>query len=176
LNDGPRLDVRSLSQPTVLLATGCGVGLVPVAPGTVGSLAALPLWWWLLADLPLLAAVGVLVALALLGVWIIDRACRKTGVGDAGAIVLDELVGQWIALLAAPKTLLGVAAAFVLFRLFDIAKPWPVSWADRSLDGGLGIMLDDVLAGVMAGTVVWLAVVGFGEALFAWPQVSSVAP
>ena len=162
-----RLTGAALIHPEVLLATGFGVGLVPVAPGTVGSIVALPVWWWLLADLDLATICVVLAVLIGLGSWIIDRACRKTGVGDAGAIVLDEFVGVWIALLAAPKTLLGVAAGFALFRLFDIAKPWPVSWADREVHGGFGVMLDDVIAGVLAASVLWLAVLALGSESFA---------
>jgi phosphatidylglycerophosphatase A len=162
-----RLSGAALRHPEVLLATGFGVGLVPVAPGTVGSIVALPVWWWLLADLDLAVVCAVLAVLIVLGSWIIDRACRKTGVGDAGAIVLDEFVGVWIALIAAPKTLLGVAAGFALFRLFDIAKPWPVSWADRDVRGGFGVMLDDVVAGVLAASVLWLAVLALGPETFA---------
>jgi len=165
--DRGRLSGTALIHPEVLLATGFGVGLVPFAPGTVGSIVALPVWWWLLADLDLAVACAVLTALIGFGSWIIDRACRKTGVGDAPAIVLDEFVGVWIALLAAPKTLLGVAAGFALFRLFDIAKPWPVSWVDREVRGGFGVMLDDVVAGVLAGFVLWLAVLTFGGETFA---------
>ena len=166
-----RLTRETLTHPEVLLATGFGVGLVPVAPGTVGSIVALPVWWWLLADLSFAVNCGVLMALIGLGSWIIDRACRKTGVGDAGAIVLDEFVGVWIALIAAPKTLIGLAAGFALFRLFDIAKPWPVSWADREIRGGFGVMLDDVIAGVLAAFVLWLAVLALGPETFAWPGV-----
>jgi phosphatidylglycerophosphatase A len=162
-----RLSGAALRHPEVLLATGFGVGLVPVAPGTVGSIVALPVWWWLLADLDLAVVCAVLAVLIGFGSWIIDRACRKTGVGDAGAIVLDEFVGVWIALIAAPKTLLGVAAGFALFRLFDIAKPWPVSWADREVRGGFGVMLDDVVAGVLAASVLWLAVLVLGPETFA---------
>lgn len=161
-----RLTSAALIHPEVLLATGFGVGLVPVAPGTVGTIVALPVWWWVLADLDLLVLGAVLVLLIGFGSWIIDRACRKTGVGDAGAIVLDEFVGVWIALMAAPKTLPGLVAGFALFRLFDIAKPWPVSWADRAVRGGFGVMLDDVIAGVLAAFVLWLAVFAFGTAIF----------
>ena len=166
-----RLSGAALIHPEVLLATGFGVGLVPVAPGTVGSIVALPVWWWLLADLDLVVLCAVLAVLIGLGSWVIDRACRKAGVGDAGAIVLDEFVGVWIALVAAPKTLLGMAAGFALFRLFDIVKPWPVSWADREVRGGFGVMLDDVVAGVLAAFVLWLAVLALGAETFAASSV-----
>jgi len=99
-------------------------------------------------------AVGV----TLLAVWVVDRACRAAGVGDASAFVLDEFVGQWAALVATPKSLLWVGVGFLLFRAFDIMKPWPVSWADRRVPGGLGVVLDDVLAGVLAAVVLQLSV------------------
>ncbi len=146
-----------LRNPFVFLAVGCGSGLTPVAPGTAGSLLALPLWWFLLADLPLWQQALCITIAVLLAIWIVDRACRATGVGDASQIVLDEVVGQWLALLAAPKSLVAVALGFGLFRFFDIVKPPPVSWADRRLRGGLGVVLDDVLAGVLAAAVLHLS-------------------
>lgn len=142
----------------MLLATGLGSGLAPKAPGTVGSLLALPIWWFLIGDLPLPYQFGFAVVVTLLSVWVVDRACRAAGVGDASAFVLDEFVGQWVALLGAPKSLLWVCIGFVLFRAFDIAKPWPVSWADRHVSGGLGVVLDDVFAGVLAAVVLHLSV------------------
>ena len=88
----------------MLLATGFGSGLAPKAPGTVGSLLALPIWWFLIADLPLPYQLGFVVGVTLLAVWVVDRACRAAGVGDASAFVLDEFVGQWAALVATPKS------------------------------------------------------------------------
>jgi aspartyl protease family protein len=96
----------------VLFATGLGSGLAPVAPGTVGSLLALPVWWFLFADLPFVAQLAIVVGITLISIWIVDRACRAAGVGDASAFVLDEFVGQWIALVAAPKSLLAVGVGF----------------------------------------------------------------
>lgn len=132
------------------IALGFGSGLAPRAPGTAGSLAAL-LPWLVLRQLPWpLYLVALALAFAL-GVWACERAGRRIGVHDPGAFVFDEFVGQWIALipvLLAPWW--TVAAGFVLFRLLDIAKPWPVRWADRRVGGGLGVMLDDVLAGALA--------------------------
>jgi len=142
-----------LKNPFVLLATGLGSGLAPKASGTVGSLLALPIWWFLLADLPLAQQLSFVVIATAISVWVVDRACRAAGVGDASAFVLDEFVGQWMALVAAPKSLLWMVVGFTLFRAFDIAKPWPVSWADRNVGGGLGVMLDDALAGVLAAAV-----------------------
>jgi phosphatidylglycerophosphatase A len=153
-----RIVGRDLKNPFVLLSTGLGAGLSPKAPGTVGSLLALPVWWFWLADLSFPAQLALASAIAVASVWIVERACRAARVGDASAFVLDEIVGQWIALIAAPKSAVAVALGFVLFRVFDIAKPWPVSWADRRLRGGLGVMLDDVLAGVLAAVVLQISV------------------
>jgi phosphatidylglycerophosphatase A len=153
-----RIVAADLKSPYVLLATGLGSGLAPVAPGTVGSLLALPIWWWCFADLPPLQQVLVVGVIALVSIWVVDRACRAAGVGDAQAFVLDEFAGQWVALIAAPKSFVAVALGFALFRLFDIAKPWPVSWADRRLRGGLGVMADDLIAGLLAAVVLQLSV------------------
>ena len=153
-----RIVAADLANPFVLLATGLGSGLAPFAPGTVGSLLALPIWWFVLADLSVPVQIASVACIVLISIWVVDRACRAAGVGDASAFVLDEFVGQWVALVAAPKSLLAVAVGFVLFRAFDIAKPWPVSWADRRLSGGLGVVIDDVLAGVLAAVVLQLSV------------------
>ena len=145
-----------LRNPAGWIACGFGAGLSPIAPGTAGSLAAL-LPWFALRELPW---PGYLVALALafaLGVWACARVVEKLRIDDPGFIVWDEFVGQWIALMPLlwmPFRWWWLAAGFVLFRLFDVVKPWPVSWADRHVQGGLGVMLDDVLAGIYAAIVV----------------------
>jgi phosphatidylglycerophosphatase A len=141
-----------LRHPAGWIASGFGSGLSPVAPGTAGSLAAL-LPWLALRELPWPAYFAVLALAFALGVWACGRVVRVLRIDDPGVAVWDEFVGQWIAL--APLLWLHskwwwIAAGFILFRLFDIVKPWPVSWADRRLDGGLGVMLDDVLAGIYA--------------------------
>ncbi|MEO5375917.1 MAG: phosphatidylglycerophosphatase A [Alphaproteobacteria bacterium] len=136
------------------VATWFGAGLLPWAPGTWGSLAALPFAWGLcvMSDGPLplaLATAGV----ALLG-WIsADHHARRIGEADPGQVVVDEVAGQWLTLVAVPPDILAYAAGFLLFRLFDIWKPWPAGWADRTLKGGLGIMVDDIVAGAYAGLV-----------------------
>ena len=152
-----RIVARDLKNPFVLLAAGLGSGLAPVAPGTVGSLLALPIWWFVFADLPVAAQLALVAGITLVSIWVVDRACRAANVGDASAFVLDEFVGQWVALIAAPKSLLAVVVGFALFRAFDVVKPWPVSWADRRLRGGLGVVVDDVLAGVLAAVVLQLS-------------------
>jgi phosphatidylglycerophosphatase A len=151
-----------------MLAIFFGAGLLPGAPGTWGSLAALPLGYLLhrAGGFPLLALATL--ALCLAGWWAVTRVTAGAADPDPGEIVVDEVVGQWIALwpLSAGLWAMGAApslfpwpgwvGAFVMFRLFDIWKPWPISWADRR-PGAAGVMLDDVLAGVMAALVVTAA-------------------
>ncbi len=142
-----------LKRPSTLLATWFGSGLLPKAPGTWGSLAALPFAWAIQTaggQLALLAAAGVVF---LVGIWASDRMARDIGIKDPGAVVIDEVAGQWLALAFVPLSAWSYAAGFVLFRLADIAKPWPASLADRRVGGGLGIMLDDIVAGIYAGLV-----------------------
>ena len=152
------IEPRALKNPFVLLATGLGSGFTPVAPGTIGSLIALPIWWYVLAELLPWQQLLFVVVAAVLAIWIVARACQATGVGDASQIVLDEVVGQWLTLFAAPKSAPVMILGFLLFRFFDITKPWPISWADRQLRGGLGVVVDDLFAGVLAALVLHLSV------------------
>ena len=128
------------------LAFGFGSGLSPFAPGTAGSLVALPLAWPL-TWLPLWPALGAVCLSFVFGVWLCDRVGRRLGVHDHSGIVFDEFVGLWLVLVVVPLHWGWWLAAFALFRLFDAAKPWPISWFDRRIHGGLGVMLDDLLAG-----------------------------
>jgi phosphatidylglycerophosphatase A len=137
------------------LACGFGSGLAPKAPGTFGSLAAI-LPWLLLRHLSLPINLLVIVVGFFIGVWACDVAGRAVGVDDHRSLVWDEFIGQWIALL--PALLApwwAVVVGFGLFRLFDVWKPWPIRWFDRHLKGGLGVMVDDVIAGVFAAVVLW---------------------
>ena len=140
-------------HPASLLATWFGAGRLPRAPGTFGSLAALPLaaaLAWLGGPwLVLLAAL----ALFGLGVWASERYMAAYGVHDPAAIVVDEVVGQWLTLALLPVTPLAYLLGFVLFRILDMAKPWPADWIDRRMTGGIGVMLDDVVAGIYAGAL-----------------------
>ena len=139
-----------LWHPAVLFATGFGAGLSPFARGTCASLAALPFAWAIRSHW---GADGLAVAAALvftLGWWAAATVAEASGTEDPGAIVIDEVAGQWLALVPAPLDPLAYTLAFLLFRLFDIWKPWPARWADRHVKGGLGIMLDDLLAAVYA--------------------------
>ena len=146
------------------VAYGFGAGLAPKAPGTFGTLMGLPFWFLMQALLPQPAAYLLVCAvLFCFGCWICGESSRLLGLHDAPGIVFDEIVGFLIScvpLLYLPE---GVArwpwliAAFVLFRLFDILKPWPIRWLDRRVEGGLGIMIDDVLAAVFAALCLWAA-------------------
>ena len=139
-----------LHSPVLWLAFGFGSGLSPKAPGTMGTLAAIPLYL-LLAKLPLMGYALVVLVSFIVGCWLCGEAAKRLGVHDFGGIVWDEFVGYWITMFAAPAGWLWVAVGFVLFRVFDIWKPWPIRIADQQVHGGLGIMLDDVLAGIYAG-------------------------
>lgn len=140
-----RLPLSVIKDPVQCLATGFGSGCAPLAPGTFGTLVAVPLAW-LMAGLPWPARALTVIALFVLGVWICGEAARRIGVHDHPGIVWDEIVGFLATMLAAPPGVVGFVAAFVLFRLFDIVKPWPIRDLDHSLHGGIGIMLDDLAA------------------------------
>lgn len=148
-------------SPVQFLAFGFGSGLSPKAPGTVGTLAAVPVYL-LVADWPLWAYSLLVLAAAVVGVWICQRASDQLQVHDHPGIVWDEFVGFWITLWAVPADWLWIAIGFVVFRILDIAKPWPISHLDRKVKGGFGIMIDDILAGVMACAILHVALWGLG--------------
>ena len=160
-----------LATPAGWLACGFGAGLAPVAQGTFGSLAAL-LPWLLLRALPLPLYLAVLAIGFGVGVWACNIAGRALGVDDHRSLVWDEFIGQWIALLPLLPALLPAAdfrwwmllTGFALFRLFDVWKPWPIRWLDRRIKGGLGVMIDDVVAGVFAALALALAWYALGGA------------
>jgi phosphatidylglycerophosphatase A len=137
--------------PAHAVATLGGIGRLKPAPGTWGSLVVLPL-----ALLGPVACLVLAVAVTLAGFVAVRAVLAEGGEQDPGWIVVDEAAGMLLALAAAPSGWIGVVAAFALFRAFDIIKPWPVSWAD-GLHGATGVMLDDVIAGAMAGAVLLLA-------------------
>lgn len=141
-----------LGNPVHFLALGFGSGLAPRAPGTFGTLAAIPVYL-LVAGLPLVAYLLLTLLACVAGIWICDRAARDFGVHDHPAIVWDEIAGFLVTMIAAPAGVLWIVLGFLLFRFFDILKPWPIGWLDRRVDGGLGIMLDDIVAGVFAAVV-----------------------
>jgi phosphatidylglycerophosphatase A len=144
------------TNPIHLLAFGLGSGAVPKAPGTFGSLAVIPIYLLMfqyLAPPIYLAAVGVMFVL---GVWLCERTSRDLGVHDHGGIVWDEWVGMLVTLWMVPFGWQWLFAGFVLFRIFDIFKPWPIGWLDRRISGGLGIMLDDLVAGLYSLAILHL--------------------
>jgi len=132
-----------LAHPAHFLALGFGAGLIPHAPGTVGTLVAFPLFWLLAASPLYWAWIAVFLGL---GIWACGVAGDNLGVHDHGGLVWDEVVAFLMVLPFAPASLFGFALAFALFRLFDIWKPFPIGWFDARVGGGLGVMLDDVLA------------------------------
>ncbi len=149
----PDLARRVLRDPVHLLAFGLGSGLLPRAPGTWGSLLAVVIFW-VVPPLPLTGQFAGLGVAFVLGCVICGTSARRLGVHDHGGIVLDEIVAMLLVLCVTPRMPGWTLAAFLLFRFFDIAKPWPIREADHRIPGGLGIMLDDVLAAVYAALVV----------------------
>lgn len=140
---------RLLKRPVHFLAFGFGAGLMPHAPGTFGTLVAVPIYL-LIMQLSVPAYLAVLAAMTVVGVWVCDRTTVDLGVHDHGGIVWDEMVGYLLTLTAVPPTWWNIVLAFVLFRVFDIAKPWPINWVDKRVSGGLGIMVDDIIAALFA--------------------------
>ncbi len=161
-----RPSARLLRHPAHLLSLGFGSGLAPIAPGTFGTAVAVPIYWLAstidprlyLALLPLLFGAGV---------WLCGFTARRLGEHDHPAIVWDEVVGYLVTMALAPAGWGWVLGGFILFRLFDILKPWPIRWADRYVAGGLGIMLDDLLAGLMGWLVLQAGAAALGAGLFA---------
>ena len=153
---GRRLPVRVLRDPVHVLALGFGSGLAPFAPGTFGSIVGLVIGLAVLQLGFTFACVATAVAV-LAGFWICGESARRLGVHDHPAIVWDEIAGMMITLLAAPATWWGALLGFALFRLFDVWKPWPIREIDHGMGGGAGIMLDDVLAGILSAGALWLA-------------------
>jgi phosphatidylglycerophosphatase A len=146
--------VGTLRDPVHFLAFGFGAGLAPRAPGTFGSAVGIVAAWWLL-ELPLAWRVGVVLAVIAAGIFICGESARRLGRHDDQRIVLDEIAGVLLTSLAVTeRSLFSLALVFVFFRFFDIAKPWPIRDVDHSLKGGLGIMLDDLIAALFAAACV----------------------
>ncbi len=147
------------AHPAHFIALGFGSGLAPRAPGTVGTLAALPLYAlfvWLGASRLVIAS--LLIPAFALGVWACEVTGRALGVPDHGGMVWDEIVAMWAVLVCLPETPMAWGLGFGLFRLFDIVKPWPIGWLDARVKGGFGVMLDDALAAGFA-LAVWVGLV-----------------
>ncbi len=166
-HNNERLQLKRVATGTVtgFAAMGCFSGLSPKAPGTMGTALAWCLMWPL-SVLPEWALMVWVALAAIIGVVICQRAAQALGVHDHPAIVWDEFVGMWLVLLLIPQTVWIWGLGFVLFRVFDILKPWPIGWLDERLAGGIGIMADDILAGLYAIAVVWLGI-------HLWPAVAA---
>lgn len=150
------------TDPFHFFAFGFGSGLAPWAPGTFGTLVALP-FFYLMSGLNPWVYIAIVVALFVAGIYICDVSEKRLGIEDYKGIVWDEVVGMLIALWWLPFDWLWIGLAFIAFRFFDILKPWPCSWSDRRIKGGIGIMMDDVLAGIYAllvvqGIIYWVGV------------------
>ena len=139
----------SMKNPVHFLALGFGSGLVPVMPGTFGSLAALPL---LVASayVSTLSFIALTLIFSVVGIYLCGKTADDMQVHDHGSIVWDEIAGMFVTFLFVPISASSLFIGFVLFRVFDILKPWPIGVVDKRLHGGTGIMLDDLLAGAMA--------------------------
>jgi phosphatidylglycerophosphatase A len=139
-----------------VLALWFGCGKVPIAPGTAGTLGAIPLYLFVRPH-GVLAVLATAVVVTVVGVWSASRVAERTGLKDPQIVVIDEVAGVHVTWLAAPSNLRGLVAGFVLFRLFDQLKPWPARWAERRLPSGWGIVMDDVFAGVWGAIVLYAA-------------------
>ncbi|MEJ2129465.1 MAG: phosphatidylglycerophosphatase A [Woeseiaceae bacterium] len=146
------------TDPVHLLAFGLGTGLAPYAPGTVGSLLGVALAW-ITVDMGLVPQIGLAIALFLAGIPICGESAKRLGIHDHGGIVWDEIAAMYLVLIFTPFGLYAWILAFGLFRAFDIVKPWPIRDLDHRLKGGLGIMLDDLVAALYAALL--LAFVGW---------------
>lgn len=151
-----------ITNPNHIFAFGFGSGLARRAPGTFGTLAAIP-FVWLIQDLSWPFYLLWLSITFILGVFWCDRSSKALGVHDHGGIVWDEFVGYWVTMFMAPTGIVWIVIGFILFRFFDIIKPWPINWLDRKVSGGFGIMIDDVLAGIYALICLQLAAFFFSK-------------
>jgi phosphatidylglycerophosphatase A len=149
----PKLNVN-FKDPAIWLATWFGCGLMRPAPGTWGTLGGLPVGILIYAMGGWMGLSVAVVLVSLIGLWAAGRFEAQSGEHDNSAIVIDEVAGVWIALIPAALYTPYVVSAFLLFRFFDILKPWPVSWADKKLPGALGVMIDDIIAGIFAALVI----------------------
>ncbi len=151
LPDPEILQKLDFKNPATWVATWFGCGLMRPAPGTWGTIGAMPIGIILLAFGGKAALIIGVMLLMFLGMWSARIFESMTGTHDNSMIVIDEAAGIWIALLACTLTPLSILFAFFLFRLFDVLKPWPISWLDKNISGAAGVMMDDVAAGLAAG-------------------------
>lgn len=144
-----------LTNPIHFLAVGLGSGMSPIMPGTMGSLMAIPLWLLFYGLQPALYWIFILVNF-IFGCFICQKTSDDTHTHDSGHIVWDEFVGMWITLCFIPQlSVMWITIAFIAFRVFDMAKPWPIRWFDKRVPGGFGIMVDDVIAAIFSSFTVY---------------------
>ncbi|KTD18853.1 phosphatidylglycerophosphatase A [Legionella lansingensis] len=155
-----RLENKVWQDPVYFIAFGFGSGLMPIAPGTWGTLAAIPIYL-LIAGQSLAVYLVFTILAFLIGVWVSDKVSRDLGVHDYSGIVCDEVVGYLLTMMMAPVGLFWIVTGFLLFRIFDIWKPEPIRSIDHHVRGGIGIMLDDLLAAVPAWLILQLLAWGF---------------
>ncbi len=151
--ESPRLAPLGFWHPISLIATWFGSGLLPKAPGTWGSLAALPFAFAIVALAGTWGLLAAAILATLVGVWAAGAYATRSGQEDPQRVVIDEVAGQWLALVPVAHDLRLYAVAFLAFRFFDIVKVWPAGRIDRELKGGWGIMLDDIVAGLYAAAL-----------------------
>ncbi|AWB67597.1 phosphatidylglycerophosphatase A [Saccharobesus litoralis] len=146
----PELKTINWLNPIHFCSLGFGSGLAPKAPGTFGTLAALPLVYLMGTFLPFYAYLAITLVAAILGCYLCGQTAKALNAHDHPAIVWDEFVGLMITFIFIPVSTVNLLVGFCLFRFFDIIKPWPISFVDKKIHGGTGIMLDDIIAGLMA--------------------------
>jgi len=144
-------------SPVLFLAFGFGSGLAKKAPGTFGTLAAVPIYLLLVQTNSLIYS-GATIVCSIVGIWICGRAAELLGEHDFGGIVWDEIAGLLVTMWFVTFSWQNLIMGFVLFRIFDIVKPWPIKWVDQKVSGGVGIMLDDVIAGIFSGFILMFLV------------------
>ncbi len=147
----------ALKTPSGFLAFGLGSGLAPKAPGTFGTIAAIP-FYFLMSGLNWQVYLLVLFLSFLLGIYLCEQATKNLGVHDHGGIVWDEFVGFWLTMFLIPWHWQWLVLGFLLFRFFDIIKPFPIKWLDKHVKGGFGIMIDDVIAGIYAWVILYITI------------------
>ena len=153
--DSEKLSPRNLPTPAFLIATWFGAGLLPAMPGTWGTLAALPFAWGIASAGGTWGLIAAAAAAFAAGVWASEAYIAERKISDPPAIVIDEVTAMWLILAPFPPDVVTYGAGFALFRFFDVLKPWPVSWLDREIKGGLGVMLDDLGAAVYAVSILF---------------------
>lgn len=145
------------TNPIHFIGCGFGVGAIPIFPGTFGTLLALPIYF-VIQPLPLLIYIVITVILNLVGIWICGKINQDFGTTDHSAAVWDEIASFLIVMIAVPPTWYFILMGFLLFRIFDIWKPWPISWLDKNIHGGLGVMLDDIAAAIISWIILQVLV------------------